>query len=139
MPMKPWRKIVFSLLMVTVPLSLWAAVPSTCGQQADVQSEIPMEHESSGSGHAHHESGSAEADATPAAEPQSENSHASMNCDCCGDCMEACTMAGTTALQARQFESTANSTSLHFAQTRNSQLRGGPDYPSLYRPPIAQI
>lgn len=125
--------------MVTVPLSLWAAVPGSCEQQADLQATIPMEHESSASGHALHGSGSIGVTADAAAEPQSQNVHDSMDCDCCGDCLAACTMAGTTALQARQFEPSRTSLSLYFALTRSSQLHSGPDYPSLYRPPIALI
>jgi len=134
---KTWRKHVICLLLVTLPLSLWAAVPEVCESMGESPTEQTAEHESSGSGHAHHGPGSSAAAAPTAVDPEA-SSHP-LDCDCCSDCLEACTTSGTTAVQVPHMLTDTFHSELKFAQVRDSQFPNGPDYPSLYRPPISQI
>jgi len=134
---KTWRKHVICLLLVTLPVSLWAAVPGVCESMAESPTEPAAEYESSSSGHGHHGPDSSTAATFIEADPE-PSSHP-LDCDCCSDCLEACTMPGATAVQVRPLLTDTSHSALKFTQTQDSQLPNGPDYPSLYRPPISQI
>jgi len=135
--MKSWHKQIICLLLVTLPLSLWAAVPGVCESMGESATEPTAEHESSTGGHAHHGPDSPTAATSIEADPE-PSSHP-LDCDCCSDCLEACTLSGTTAVQARHGLTDTSHSALKFTHAQDSQLPNGPDYPSLYRPPISQI
>jgi hypothetical protein len=135
--MKRWRNYIVGLLLVTLPVSLWAAMaaPQLCGAGADLPQTQAVD-----DAHAHH------AMNMPAAELQDEDApgsrHHSDNGStqpCCDTCLSACLASSLTAmnLSVASLESTASET--HFDLVLAARFLPDPGYPSLYRPPISQI
>ncbi|HKX57318.1 MAG TPA: hypothetical protein VJN01_14505 [Xanthomonadales bacterium] len=140
--MKRWRKYIVCLLLVTVPVSLWAAVaaPLDC-DSAPAATPTAAQVQPSANPHAHH------AKVTPAAELQDKEGSGSIHHNsnpgsaepCCDTCISACLASSLTAmnLSVAALQSAAPET--HFNQVKAARFLPGPSYPSLYRPPISQI
>jgi hypothetical protein len=136
--MKRWRKYIVCLLLVTLPVSLWAAVaaPQRCDSEAGSSKVQPM-----ADAHAHHGMN------MPADELQDQEGSGSIHHNsspvspepCCDTCIAACLANSLTAmtLSVAALEPAAHET--HFNRVLAARFLPGPSYPSLYRPPISQI
>ncbi len=137
--MKRWRKHVTCLLMVTFPVSLWAAAAAP----RDCSSHQPVEQvEAANSGHAHHGAPTGLDDSTdvpagPGLEPDAQSP--ASNSPCCDTCLSACVASGLSALSLQGAVLEPVIPAMHFKLDRATHFLLGPSYPSLYRPPIAQI
>lgn len=126
--MNRWRKHVICLLLVTFPVSLWAAVaaPEVCdSMQAQEQAQTTSVD------HAHH--GSHGTDPAPAPEPHQPGDSS----PCCDTCLSACLASSLTVLELRLAVPEPVIPTVHYKLDRATQFLAGPSYPSLYRPPIA--
>lgn len=140
--MKRWRPWIIGLLLVTVPLSLWASVaaPADCAS-AMTPPASPAPSQIQDDVHAHHGMDKG-ADATTDPETADSNHHDSRpgaNEPCCDTCLSACLGSGHSLLPIPLTTVAPSTPDGHFSKTHASQVFPGPDYPSLYRPPISQI
>jgi len=142
--MKRWRKYIVCLLLVTLPVSLWAgmSVPRDCASaQTEALTTEPALPESND--HAHHgmaigmDSGSG---AQPVAASTDSMKHNSSSTEpCCDTCITVCLASSLSAvtLTVASLEPAAFKT--HLNRVVATRFQPGPSYPSLYRPPISQI
>jgi hypothetical protein len=132
--MKRWRKHIICLVLVTFPMSLWAAVaaPKVCDSM-----QAPAQAQTAGVGHAHH--GSPMVDP----EPVVDQHHPDAPDPCCDSCLYACLSAclagnlSALSLSLATLQPAVHTT--HYNLLRATQFLPGPSYPSLYRPPISHI
>ena len=130
------RKSVIYLLVVTLPLSLWASVASLCDtERSSAIEKISVD------AHAHH--GSSEnvnhQELQVSANIKNANtSGASTDCPCCDDCVAICAMTAGSLLVS----TSVLVDSLFDAHDRLIPLvvvfHQGPPRQSLFRPPISQ-
>jgi len=135
--MNAWRKCIVCLLLVTLPVSLWAAVvvpehpPGDCGMSVATEGLA-----SASKAHVGHDmgvSGSLAMDHGPDHQTPTRDE------PCCDTtCASACLATGVSALnlQAAALEPVVHD--MHYKLDRATHLLAGPSYPSLYRPPISQ-
>lgn len=136
--MKRWRKYIVCLLLVTLPVSLWAAVaaPQRCDSGAGSSPEQPI-----ADAHAHHGM------AMPAVAQQEKEASAGMRYGsdhgstepCCDTCISACLASSLTAMNLSVATLQSAAIETHFNRVLAAHFLPGPSYPSLYRPPISQI
>jgi len=137
--MKRWRKHVICLLMVTFPMSLWAAVAAP----QDCRSHQPVEQgEADANEHAHHGAPMGKGDgkdftAIPDLEPDGQGPASTS--PCCDTCLSACLASGLSVLNLQLAVIEPVIPATHFKLDRATQFMPGPSYPSLYRPPITLI
>lgn len=136
--MKRWRNYIVCLLLVTLPVSLWAAVaaPQGCDSAADSAPEQPI-----GDAHAHHGMdmpAAAQQDKAGSGGMHNGSNHGSAE-PCCDTCISACLASSLTAMNLSVATLQSAMAETHFNRVLAAHFLPGPSYPSLYRPPISQI
>lgn len=135
--MKLWRKSIICLLLLTVPLSLWAAVatPKDCSlDQPAEQTRIDDM-----AAHAHHGMSPASSEMDDHDNSKSIPADPNAPCSCCNACLAACLASGISVLNLQLQAVDSPAASNYFSKTLASPFLPGPSYPSLYRPPISRI
>ncbi len=133
---RTWRKYIICLLLVTIPMSLWAAVaaPQDCGL-----SQSSEQTQSDDDAHAHHDMGTSPPAEIDLGVSQGVPVNPDAPHDCCDFCLTACLASGHSVLNLPLAALEPLALPGHFNNTLASQFLPGPSYPSLYRPPISQI